>query len=376
MPEVSPSGGAGREHARRDDDQRTGGAGLALSLSGGNALGAYQAGGYQALHERGLEPDWVAGGSAGAINGAIICGNPRERRIEQLQSLWAPASTGSAPPSRMEEARRTGAAAWTLAAGRPSLFVPRNLFGPWWNPLANPEPSSLYDATPMRATLERLIDFDLLNRGVPRFSATAVDIETGDDVVFDTTSHRIAADHLRASSALLPAFSPVEIDRRLLGDAGISANLPLDGVLSEARDRPLLVIAMDLLPLRAPRPDTLGGATTRMQDLLFATQSRRAIAAWQALFDERTRHGAMASVTLLHIAYSDQAREISGKAFDFSAESAAARWRAGHIDLGNALDDLASGRISTGRPGLSVWAMPDEGERLEEVRWSLSPTPG
>ena len=347
---------------------------LALALSGGNALGAYQAGAYQALQEHALEPDRIAGASAGAINGAIICGNLPERRITSLKALWTPAPAHSSPQpgNVLEEARRTGAAAWTLAAGRPDLFVPRSPFGQWWNPFGNPEPSSLYDSTPMRRTLQRLIDFELLNQGMPRFSATAVDLETGDDVVFDTSSHRIEADHLRASAALLPAFSPVEIGGRLLGDAGLSANLPLDGLLSETHDRPLLCIAIDLLPLRAPRPRTLGETVIRMQDLLFATQSRRAIAAWQALFDERVRNGATASVTLLHIAYSDHAREVSGKAFDFSPASAAARWRKGAADLNNVLERLASGAIRLGKPGLSVHAFASDGQ-VEEVHWALTP---
>jgi NTE family protein len=177
---------------------------IALILSGGNALGAYHAGAYQALHERGLEPDWVAGASVGAVNGAIICGNPREGRVEALEALWTPARSGeetaSGEGSTLDEARRTGAAAWTMASGRPGVFMPRYLYGPWWNPFGNPEPSSLYDTTPLRGTIERLVDFNLLNRGAPRFSATAVDIETGDDVIFDTRRHRLEVDHIRASA--------------------------------------------------------------------------------------------------------------------------------------------------------------------------------
>lgn len=351
---------------------------LALALSGGNALGAYQAGAYQALLERDLEPDWVAGASAGAINGAIICGNPPELRVERLRDLWRPSLAEGTTnlPAMVDEARRASAAMATLAGGAPDLFLPRHMLGPWWNPFGNPEPASLYDTTPLRHKLDRLIDFDLLNAGKPRFSAAAVDVVTGEDVVFDTTAHRLDADHLRASSALIPAFSPVEIGERLLCDAGISANLPLDGFLSETHDGPLLCIALDLLPLHGPRPRTLGETMTRMQDLLFATQSRRAIAAWQAIFDERERSGRASSVTILHISYSDQAREVSGKAFDFSPDSAGVRWQAGGADLGRALDDLDSGRISVGEPGMSVYAVPYGGRHLEKVRRSLKPERG
>lgn len=316
----------------------------------------------------------MAGASVGAVNGALICGNSTGERLERLRALWMPASGDSAPASLWEEARRTGAALWTVATGRSDLFVPRNLLGPWWNPFGNPEPSSLYDATPMLATLERLIDFELLNRAAPRFSASAVDVETGEDVVFDTSTQALGGDHLRASAALLPIFSPVEIGGRLLGDAGISANLPLDSVLGEPRDRPLLCIAVDLVPLRAPRPGTLGGTILRMQDLMFASQSRRAIAAWQAIFDERARRGDAASVTILHLAYSDQSREVSGKAFDFSPESAAARWQAGHEDLADALTGIGE-TIAVGAPGFAAYARSPAGS-FEKVRWPLSPVAG
>ena len=353
---------------------------LALVLSGGNALGAYHAGAYQALSEHGLEPDWVVGASIGAITGAVICGNAAEQRIAQLRALWG---VGDDPmPATfpgMDEARRTGSALRTLIGGHPGMFVPRHLFGPWWNPFGNPEASSLYDATPLQRTLEQLVDFERLNRGAPRLGATAVDLETGEDVVFDTRTHSLTHDHIRASSALLPAFSPVEIGGRLLGDAGISVNLPLDVVLAETPEKPLLCVAIDLLPLQAPRPNSLGETVSRMQDLVFATQSRRAIAAWQAIFDERVRQDDARSITLLHIAYSEQQREVSGKAFDFSAESSGARWSAGYDDLRRALDQVAGGKIPIGRPGLSVYCASGSGTgsgALEPVHWAMAPVRG
>ncbi|MDB5700270.1 MAG: patatin [Sphingomonadales bacterium] len=352
---------------------------LALVLSGGNALGAYQAGAYEALHEAGMEPEWIAGASIGSVNGAIICGSPHDRRIANLDALWnadrGRRAHGDQGSRTLESARRTGAAAFTLAAGRPGMFVPRNLFGPWWNPFANPEPRSLYDSSPVVATMEQLVDFDLLNSGAPRFSATAVDIETGEDICFDTRTHRIEANHLRASSALLPAFSPVEIGGRIVGDGGLSANLPLDVVLGETAPRPLLCIAVDLLPLRGSRPATLGETASRMQDLVFAAQSRRTISAWQAIFDERIRDGSARSVTILHIAYTDQSREVSGKAFDFSPRSAAARWRVGRQDLCSALAELRSGNLAVGQPGLSVHVQ-NGSRHLEQVRGALGPIQG
>jgi NTE family protein len=353
---------------------------LAVVFSGGNALGAYQAGAYQAMYEREMEPDWVAGASAGAINGAVICGNPPERRLERLASFWHTQAAGGERPAGVWEigdvARRTGVAALTMAGGQPDWFVPRALYGPWWNPFGNPEPSSLYDASPLEARVGELIDFDLLNAGTPRYRATAVDIQSGDDIVFDNRRHRLTPRHLRACGALLPTFSPVEVEGRLVGDAGVSANLPLDAVLGEPFDRPLLCIAFDLLPLTGPAPRTLGDTVTRMQDLMFATQSRRSIAAWMRIYRERAKQGDEASVTLLHVSYRDHSREVSGKAFDFSRLSAEARWQAGYRDTSAALDGVRA--LAFGEPGLAVHTLADRGEdepQLERVDWQLAPIP-
>lgn len=347
---------------------------VALVLSGGNALGAYQAGAYEALHDQGLEPSWIAGASAGAVNGAVICGNKAADRVGRLRELWN-CPGGAEPfdlPAMVETVRRSWATALTLAAGHPGLFVPRHIYGPWWNPLGNDEPASLYDLRPLAHTLQRLVDFDRLNEGSPRLSIAAADIQSGEDVAFDTNSHRIGCDEIRASAALIPMFPPVAIGERLLGDAGISVNLPLDIILSEKRTRPLLCIAVDLLPLSGDRPHTLGDSAKRSQDLMFATQSRRALAAWQALFDAGGEQAA--SVTVLRLAYRDQAKEVAGKAFDFSSQSAEARWRAGHEAMTSMLAALGRGEIATGDPGLSVYQPdPHAPNKLEPVRFSMRP---
>lgn len=363
---------------------------VALVLSGGNALGAYHAGAYQALAEHGIEPDWVAAASAGAINGAIICGNPADRRLARLEQFWQPAIADGAEASDFwsywaETTRRTLAATMTVAMGQADKFAPRHLLGPLWEPYFNPEPSSLYDTTPLGLTLDRMVDFKLLNRGNPRFSATAVDLESGADMVFDTREGTVTADHLRASCALLPAFPPVEVDGRLLVDAGMSANLPLDVVLSRPPKGRLLCIALDLLPLQGRRPGTLGEAIGRAQDLMFATQSRRTLAAWQAIFDERVARAdgddaELPSITVLQLAYADQEREVSGKGFDFSPGSARGRWAAGYRDLSGALAELGRGGIEVGQPGLTVYK-PDRGKAdagpvMRVSRESLGPVAG
>ena len=333
---------------------------LALVLSGGNALGAYQAGGYAALHDHGLAPDWVVGASTGAINGAIITGNDAADRVARLEHYWRPAPAGTTPTGSIpagsalagavEDQRRSAAAIAALAGGEPKLFVPDYFALPW--ALAGvPGTASLYDTRPLEATLARLVDFDRLNRGAPRFTATAVDLETGTPVVFDTHDRPVEARHIRASGALLPAFPPVEIDGRLLGDGGLAANLPVDVVLDADLAAPTLCLALDLLPLAARRPATLGEAASRMQDLMFASQSRLAVAAAAARYAARPD---APPVTLVHLSYDRQDAEVAGKAFDFSPISVRARWDAGYADVAAALTEVGGMGLSQ-RAGLTVW---------------------
>jgi len=330
---------------------------FALVLGGGNALGAYHAGVYQALHEAGQQPDWIVGGSAGAINGAVIAGNAPDQRVARLRELWQPSDGGEFTWPGGETMRRSAAVLATLAAGRPGLFAPPGPLGSWWEPDALMNARSLFDTQPMRATLSRLVDFDRLNRGEVRFTAVAVDLDTGDEVLFDTTRDTITPDHLRASAALLPAFPPVEIDGRALVDAGLAANLPLDPVLAAPSREPMLVVAADLLPRCERRPRTLGEAVSRAQDLAFAAQSRRTVERWQAVYPLDARLSG-ASVSLVRLAYADQGEEVAGKAMDFSPASVRGRWNAGHRDACAMLEKLADGTIALGKPGLNVTSLP------------------
>ena len=329
---------------------------IVLVLGGGNALGSYQAGVYQALHEAGHEPAWVVGASAGAINGALIAGNAPEDRVARLTEFWQPAITGGPMswwPSPAETLRRTGAVMLTIGAGRPGVFGPIGPLGSWWDPDAAAAVPALFDSKPLAATLARMADFARLNAGAPRYTATAVDLETGEDVVFDAASMAITPDHVRASAALMPTFPPVEIAGRAYVDGGLSANLPLDPVLGDPPQGPVLCIAVDLLPRVERRPRSLGEAIGRTQDLMFAAQTRRTIERWRMAYalDNRLRS---ASVTLACLFYADQEVEVAGKAMDFSPESVRHRWQAGRRDAAALLARLAAGEIATGGEGLTV----------------------
>jgi len=298
---------------------------VVLVLSGGNALGAFEAGVYEALHEHGLRPDWIIGASIGAINGALIAGSAPDHRIEALRAFWRPAPSGAMTPpwlSVFETSRRTSAVGWAAMLGRPGIFGPMlSALTPWRD-----NQPSIFETNELATTLETLVDFDRLNAGPCRYTATAVDLETGDDVVFDSAAMEIGSDHVRASAALPVALPPVEINGRWLVDGGLSANLPLDPVLGDPPPHATLCIAVDLLPLNGPKPVTLGEAASRMQDLIFAAQSRRSIDRWKAAYAGNEG----ISLLLVRLAYTEQDEEVAGKALDFSGPTVEQRWAAGY----------------------------------------------
>jgi predicted acylesterase/phospholipase RssA len=201
-----------------------------LVLQGGGALGAYQAGVFEALYAAGIKPDWVAGTSIGAINSALIAGNPPERRVSRLAEFWHLVS--SAWPalswfndrparSRLNEV----SAALVTLFGVPGFFTPRVPPAPF-QPAGTPGAISYYDTTPLIGTLERLIDFDLVNSGPVRLSVCAVNVQTGNFTYFDSAHQRLDVRHIAASGALPPGFAPVEIDGEHYWDGGLVSNTP------------------------------------------------------------------------------------------------------------------------------------------------------
>jgi NTE family protein len=265
---------------------------LALVLSGGVALGAYEAGAFAALDEAGLRPDRLAGVSIGAINAVLIAGNPPERRVARLREFWegvandpAPAlSFWSGPPSHgpLREGYNAAGVLQTLMLGRPGLFRPRLAPGADGRP-------GLYDLSPLRARLEGLVDFARLNGGdAPRLRIAATDVLTGERVVFEAgTGEGIGPDQVLASCAQMPVFAPIELGGRLLADGCYSGNTPLDLVLdAPAEERELLCLVVDLFDPRGSRPRTLAAAGSRGMDLMFGNQTR-------ARLDAAVREGAL-----------------------------------------------------------------------------------
>jgi NTE family protein len=208
-----------------------------LLLQGGGALGAYQAGVYEGLAEGGMTPTWVVGISIGAINSAIIAGNPPDRRVERLRIFWDRVSAQHTfePPSWME-ALRPMLTRLSVASifnwGVPIFFAPRPI-PPLFAGSGSLDALSFYDTAPLRHTLEELVDFDLINRRAVRLSLGAVNVRTGESVYFDNHKMRLGPEHVMASGALPPGFPAVKIDGHYYWDGGIVSNSPLTYVVDE-----------------------------------------------------------------------------------------------------------------------------------------------
>lgn len=338
---------------------------VALVLQGGGALGAYQAGVFEELASIDVDVCWVAGVSIGAINAALIAGNAPEHRVDRLRAFWNEVSSG---PAGLEAnvvpilgGQRSLFNRWSAAIaatwGVPGFFRPRvppAIFAPDGSEAA----LGVYDTSALRSTLERLVDFDRINARTMRFSVGAVNVTTGNSKWFDNHDPgvRIGPEHVMASGALPPAFSPVVIDGEAYWDGGILSNTPLQYVLDERGDDPLLVVQVDLFPARGPLPVNLAGVLQRQKDILYSSRSRyttEKIAEMQKLRgtmrrlierlpstlrdapDVRELDAALngSRVDIVHLIYRQSADDNESKDYEFSRPSMEERWRAGVEDM-------------------------------------------
>lgn len=338
---------------------------LVLVLSGGNALGAYHAGAYEALAARGHQPKRIVGSSIGAITGAIIAGNRPGDRLNRLRAFWAKAEqttvglqAGVWANQAWRRLEKSLAALQTIVSGRPGLFGPE-MFAAW--PISGPaRPAvSILDTCATRETLCELVDFDLLNKADPPLTILTVDVENGSEVVFDTTREAISPDCLRASAAMPVLFNPIEIGGRWLVDGGLSANLPVRLALGEPPKSDAFCIALDLLPANGDRPRSNGDAARRAQDIVFTCQSRHAIQSLTREYELRqslSPQADLATTILLYLAYDGGRHETALKMLEFTTGSIRERWADGRADMLQALDQAADLPVPVPRP-LSTLAL-------------------
>ena len=328
---------------------------VALVFQGGGALGSYQAGVYEALDAAVIEVDRVAGISIGAVNAAIIAGNPPERRVEHLRAFWD--KTSASLPSfpiwhndQMREMLHLWSASVIAAVGVPGFFTPRPM-SPMFAMPGSTEALSFYDSSALAGTLDDLIDWDLLNDGPVRLAVGAVEIESGNFHYFDTAHERLDARHIMASGALPPGLPPVEIDGKFWWDGGLVSNTPLQHIL-DTQDAACLVFQVDLFSAHAVMPHTLMDVMAREKEIRFSSRTRQVSDTLLKLRTERetirkvlgklpadmaddadvkalTALAQEFPVNVVQLIYRANAWEGGARDYEFSARTMAEHWDAG-----------------------------------------------
>jgi NTE family protein len=340
---------------------------IVLLLQGGGALGAYQAGVYEALAEFDIEPTWIAGISIGAINSAIIAGNAPKDRVAKLRSFWELASADSASwdgwpdwlPGVTDNAALRGfinqlAATGVVWHGVPGFFTPR-FPPPVLQPKGSIEAISWYDTSKLRPTLERLVDFDRINDRHMRFCVGAVNVKNGNFIYFDNATDRIGPKHVMASGALPPGFPPIEIDGEYYWDGALVSNTPLDWVLSAPSKLDTLVFQVDLWSASGELPRDLASMAVRMKEIQYSSRTRAATdefrqrQTYRALFQTlhakfpadlaATRESKLldeasdpAAYNIVQLIYHSPTYEGEAKDYEFSRHTMEDHWRAGYRD--------------------------------------------
>jgi NTE family protein len=344
---------------------------IALLLQGGGALGSYQAGVYQALAEADLHPDWVAGISIGAINSALIAGNPVEKRVERLREFWEIVSEDPVgipyfksyeiSNELTREVLNQARAANVLMFGVPNFFVPRMPPAMFW-PGGNADKTSYYDNSLLKTTLNRLVDFDLINAGGMRFSVGAVNVGTGNFAYFDSTTQKIQAEHVMASGSLPPGFPATEIDGEYYWDGGLVSNTPLQWVFESRPRMDTLTFQVDLWNAKGALPKDLIGVEVRQKEIVYSSRTRAAtdqykntqrlrIAAAELINQLPRELRDSESVKLLaqeadnkvcniiHLIYRARDYEGIAKDFEFSRRTMEEHWKSGYENARQTLAD-------------------------------------
>ena len=358
-----------------------------LLLQGGGALGAYQAGAYEGLVEAGIAPDWVVGISIGAINSALIVGNPPGRRVTALREFWDRVSSRVplVPPAWLDSVRPTlNQLSSQVAAthGAPGFFSPRVPPPPLYSPNGNPpEAMSFYYTDPLKSTLEELVDFDLINSQKLRLSLGVVNVGTGVSLYFDNKRTRIGADHVRASGALPPGFPPVVIEGEHYWDGGIVCNSPMLYVLDDLPRKCALVVQVDIFMAEGKLPEDIDEVLSREKDIRLASKTLFNIAHIRDLLERR---GAlmdllaklppslkddpavrklrplceMGEMTIARLVNRGLSHAGHTKGYDFSRATVNELWATGLDDVRQSIASIKSMKPKELGPGIRVYDLP------------------
>lgn len=339
---------------------------VALVLQGGGALGAYQAGVYEALAEAAIHPDWVAGVSIGAINSAIIAGNEPTERVAKLRAFWqevtanplldwAAAVNAFTPKGDLPRALFNQlSATYAVIAGAVGFFALRQP-APWLHPNGALESTSFYETKFLKSTLERLIDFDRINAAETRFSVGAVNVRTGNFVYFDNTTHTIRPEHVMASGSLPPGFPAIEIEGEYYWDGGLISNTPLEWVVEQGPRQDTLAFQVDLWSARGEFPRNLAEVVMRQKEIQYSSRTRANTDEFKRYQRARNTLASLLSKLPPDLLASEEARTLTSiadhkvynlvqliyrskhyeghsKDYEFSRLSMEEHWRAGYHD--------------------------------------------
>ena len=263
---------------------------VVLVLQGGGALGAYQVGVYQALHESGIEPDWVIGTSIGAINASLIAGNSPQQRLARLNAFWDQMerdAVTAALPDWFGLARAAGNL-HTVLQGIPNFFTPNLHALRGASAGLGVESAAYYSTAPLRDTLAELVDFAYLGACHTRMTVGAVNVCSGKMRYFDSRDERLCVEHVMASGALPPAFGAIRIDGEPYWDGGIFSNTPIEAVLDDKPRRDALIFAVNVWHQAGPEPESINAVMARQKDIQFASRADSHIARQKQI--HRLRH--------------------------------------------------------------------------------------
>ena len=335
---------------------------IALVLQGGGALGAYQGGIYEALDAAAVRIDRVAGISIGSINAALIAGNPPAQRVKALREFWHRVTRQPLlPPSPwewFEDALEWPAPLreWQghIEGLRAIMEGQRGFFHPRPDLLQSPHFTSFYDTAPLRATLESLVDFELLNTGPVRISVAAVNVQSGNFEIFDSAEQKLGPEHIMASGALPPGFPPVQVGDQFYWDGGLVSNTPLMQVLGGHPKRHTLVFQVDLWNAQGALPRDLAQVLSRQKDIQFSSRTRAATDLLQraheqrhilrelltrippgkrdALCDQVAEMARDERYNVVHMIYRDKPMDGQEKDYQFGRRAMLRHWAAGRAD--------------------------------------------
>ncbi|HEX6137775.1 MAG TPA: patatin-like phospholipase family protein [Casimicrobiaceae bacterium] len=331
---------------------------VVLVLQGGGALGAYQVGVYEAMHEASIEPDWVIGTSIGAINAALIAGNEIGDRFERLREFWARVEIDAAELDFLRlftGLPNVAANVETIFRGIPAFFTPHV---PAWLGSHVPlgaEAAAYYTTAPLRSTLTGLIDLAHIRARHIRLTVGAVNVRNGEMRYFDSRDEPLTLDHVIASGALPPAFPAVRIGGDPYWDGGIYSNTPIEAVLDDNPRRDSVIFAVQMWNPEGPDPETLWQVMGRQKDIQYASRSRSHIARQKQIHHLRHVIRELAKKIPDGTRDTPEVRELASwgcgttmhvvrliapkldgedhtKDIDFTAGGIESRWRAGYDD--------------------------------------------